>query len=641
MFKKIIFFLFSLNLSLPVYSQLKIEGTVLNLSSKEPIAFVNIGIINTSLGTLSNEDGSFSIKIPQDYFKESIIFSVLGFEGLSILVSEFSKENYYTIYLKESPTRLNPVVITGESWKGKNYRLGNSRYEGSCIYADTITAGSAMALKINYDELVNRKQLEYPLFIKEAQVTIVNNTFGEFKIRTRLNEIDPSTGYPGKDILNTSIITRSSLKNGKLTVDLSKYNIEINQNFFLTFEWIFDKDDRNYLYQEYESYSKSHPDKVTTDYIYFGGEKIPFTNYGGNLYAGPSFGISLSKKSIESNTCFYRLNSLGKWKRSFLILAANIKLSDQPNGVKSDTIHNLVAYDDPSFGMMPYYKISHINPKNDIADISINFGKDTTCFSQRILEPISIQIRRINNHISFYAINQSFYPYQLELNFSKIRNLKPIITKKSFILKPDRTPRSLVTFDVVDSSIPEFHYNLEVSEDIGDTAVMTNNEFPYLLPVGNNREVGLFIDNRRINYQYRDDFKMFSSDTVFAMRKGMVVAIPVMENEADRISMNKTVEILHADGTVMVYYNISPANIFIQPDEYVFPGQPLGLVNDNNLGIELYQLIGNGKLKRLDIHYLTNKGICQYYEIRENDIATYPDTIIFKEMTRSEKNRYK
>jgi hypothetical protein len=227
------------------------------------------------------------------------------------------------------------------------------------------------------------------------------------------------------------------------------------------------------------------------------------------------------------------------------------------------------------------------------------------------------------------------------MRFSKIRNLQPVITKASFVIQPGRTPQPLVRFDVAEPSIPEFHYNLEVSEEIGDTTLKANPEFPYLIPVGENHPVGLLLDNREIIAPYRNIFKMFSGDTVYAMRKGRMVASPGIDFMADRISLNNTLEILHADGTVMVYYNISPDEIFIKPGEYVLPGQPLGLVNANNLEIELYEFIGKGKLKKLDIHYLTNNGISRYSEISENEIVPYPDSILQKELTRSERRRYR
>jgi len=37
---------------------------VLNPSSGNAIAYANIGIVNTGMGTISNEDGTFSLQVP-------------------------------------------------------------------------------------------------------------------------------------------------------------------------------------------------------------------------------------------------------------------------------------------------------------------------------------------------------------------------------------------------------------------------------------------------------------------------------------------------------------------------------------------------------------------------------------------------
>lgn len=628
----------------PLHAQLVIHGEVLSLKDKKPVSFANIGIVYTSVGTLSNEDGSFAVKISNKYIGDTLVFSALGFGKTGIPVSGLSEDSYYTIYLKESATLLRPVLITGEKWKGKKYRTGNRRFEGSCIYADTVTAGSAMALKINCHELVKNNQLEFPVFIKDAQVTIVNNTFKEFKIRTRINEVDPVTGLPGKDLLNESVITRSSIRNGKLTVDLSKYNIQISQDFFLTFEWIFDKDDRDYLFQQYETFKQSHPDKVGTDYIYLGGERVPYTNYRGNLYAGPSFGISLARKSIESHVCYYRLNSLGKWNRSLFILAANVILGDQPAGVKSEETLPEITSNDLADGMMPYYKADPLSPAIESAEFNLDFMGDTTFFSQRIREPVSIIIHRINNRILFYAHNHSPYRYQLELNFDKLRNLLPIITKKSFVLDPGRRVKPLIYFDVADATIPNYHYDLAVRESIGDTAVRAELMYPYLIPVGNSRKANIMVSRpvNAVNY-YRDIFKMNAGDTVFAMRKGRITASPKMDQPADRISSYNTLEILHSDGTVMVYYNLDPESVFVRTGENILPGQPVGVINSiSNLEVELYRITNKDRLIRMPIYYFTGKSrYVLFRDIQNNYLVAYPDSIITKELSEEELRIYK
>lgn len=63
-----------------VHSQKIIKGKVLELESNTPISYVNIGIINSSVGTISNSDGTFFIRIPNDHANDSLTFSALGFE---------------------------------------------------------------------------------------------------------------------------------------------------------------------------------------------------------------------------------------------------------------------------------------------------------------------------------------------------------------------------------------------------------------------------------------------------------------------------------------------------------------------------------------------------------------------------------
>src|SRR5688572_6268440 len=63
------------------FSQI-VEGKVVEHSTKSPIGYVNIGILNSPIGTISNEDGTFSIRIPPAHGGDSLTFSMLGYERL-------------------------------------------------------------------------------------------------------------------------------------------------------------------------------------------------------------------------------------------------------------------------------------------------------------------------------------------------------------------------------------------------------------------------------------------------------------------------------------------------------------------------------------------------------------------------------
>jgi hypothetical protein len=60
-----------------------IRGKVLAQNNKTAIAYANIGILNSNVGSISNEDGSFSISIPTHYFNDTLLFAALGYQKLN------------------------------------------------------------------------------------------------------------------------------------------------------------------------------------------------------------------------------------------------------------------------------------------------------------------------------------------------------------------------------------------------------------------------------------------------------------------------------------------------------------------------------------------------------------------------------
>lgn len=61
--KQILFLIISLFLSITSYSQSEINGEIKNIENNEPIPYVNIGVFEKKVGTVSNDKGYFSIKL--------------------------------------------------------------------------------------------------------------------------------------------------------------------------------------------------------------------------------------------------------------------------------------------------------------------------------------------------------------------------------------------------------------------------------------------------------------------------------------------------------------------------------------------------------------------------------------------------
>ena len=67
---------------------LKISGLVLDKKNNEPLAFVNIGIINRNIGTISYENGSFELAIPVQHANDELTFSMVGYKVLTIPIND-------------------------------------------------------------------------------------------------------------------------------------------------------------------------------------------------------------------------------------------------------------------------------------------------------------------------------------------------------------------------------------------------------------------------------------------------------------------------------------------------------------------------------------------------------------------------
>lgn len=70
-----------------------ILGKIIDNETKEPLPFVSILINATTLGTASNLQGEFSLKVPEQYANNDIIFNFLGYETKRLTVSQLANED--------------------------------------------------------------------------------------------------------------------------------------------------------------------------------------------------------------------------------------------------------------------------------------------------------------------------------------------------------------------------------------------------------------------------------------------------------------------------------------------------------------------------------------------------------------------
>lgn len=321
MLKLILLFINIVLFAQPLWAQLKVQGKLLNKADGSPVAYANIGILNKNTGTISNSDGSFEIQLDSTFLGEILTFSALGYEQKTLEVRQLLQSGLTGIYLQENSLLLNEIVIQSDIKKIRTRRQeerGNFVHTAGTLRLDTARAGGAVALLIRKPATAAK--------LTRARLYIAQNSLPSFKVRVRFYEVEEESGLPGKDMVDESILISESFEKGWLEIDLLPYNIWVtNSEFFLTFEWIMDKDDRRRLAEELLTYLGEKPESLVSQTYLLDGEEITETRITG-FKGGTWFGSTYAPGIVKRNVCYYRISSLGEWKRSPSVLSAGLKL---------------------------------------------------------------------------------------------------------------------------------------------------------------------------------------------------------------------------------------------------------------------------------------------------------------------------
>ena len=221
-----------------IYSQQKfIEGEIQNSKNFESLAYVNIGIVNKNIGTVSNIKGKFRLKLNQEISKnDTITFSHVGFLSKHILVSALSNNN--TILLKPKVNDLNEVIVKAKTPKPK--KIGRHSKGLGLMHANFYSY---------YDEDVDdnlsrergmKLNIKKNCSIKDLNFNITSNDFSSLKFRVNFYKIE--NDLPTKLIIDKNIIfeIKDSFL-GWFTVDLEPYDVYFNEetgNIAVSIQWV-------------------------------------------------------------------------------------------------------------------------------------------------------------------------------------------------------------------------------------------------------------------------------------------------------------------------------------------------------------------------------------------------------------------
>ena len=238
---KIFFTIISVFISVIVHSQEKtITGKVWNFENNEPLAYVNIGIKDKTVGTVSNNNGLFKLSLNDKVSsKDTIVFSYIGFKTEKYLVSELNKIKK-PILLQPKNTELDEVVVSSKKIKLKSKKIGRTSKGLGLMHSNFYSYYE----KDVDDRLSKERGMKFKMrrncHIKDLNFNITSNDFKSLKFRVNFYEI--KDGLPTDLIVQKNIVFE--IKDnflGWFTVDLEPYEIFLNkeiEDVAVTIQWL-------------------------------------------------------------------------------------------------------------------------------------------------------------------------------------------------------------------------------------------------------------------------------------------------------------------------------------------------------------------------------------------------------------------
>ncbi|WP_435625508.1 carboxypeptidase-like regulatory domain-containing protein [Flagellimonas sp.] len=235
MFRYWTVFLFVLAVPLLVTAQKDYKGRVLDAKTNAPIPYVNIGVVDKGIGTVSQEDGLFHLLLDKRLFSpnDKVLFSSLGYDNLEIHISEiqFAFNEYPEVRLQPKIEELNEVVVT--NFKGEfvaddiGYKNRGENVFG--YWKDNVALGGQLATRIRVKSGLRK--------LNELGFEIWSSTSDSVLVRINFYDVS-SFGIP-KQNLNTSgeNILYTIMRGQRFAdIDLTPYSIYVKDDFVVSLE---------------------------------------------------------------------------------------------------------------------------------------------------------------------------------------------------------------------------------------------------------------------------------------------------------------------------------------------------------------------------------------------------------------------
>lgn len=172
------------------------SGIVVDGKSNKVLEAASLGIYQTNISTITNSEGEFTLKVPNQYLDSKLIISSLGFKTrvlrLSELTNSLNELELYTVVTQLSAVSISAfkdaTTLVKRVFADKNKNLQNASVAMTAFYRETI------------------KRRSRNVSLTEAVVNIVKQPYGSLERDIiQLGKARKSTDYKRLDTLSVKL----------------------------------------------------------------------------------------------------------------------------------------------------------------------------------------------------------------------------------------------------------------------------------------------------------------------------------------------------------------------------------------------------------------------------------------------------
>ena len=210
-----------------VFSQ-TYKGLIIDSLTNKNLPYVNIGISNKNIGTVSDTRGNFNITIPGNNSTDTLVFSMIGYKTKRVKVSDL--KNNMTILLNPMIYEIPEIqVLSFSKTKKVGNRTENHRYVAGF---NNYQLGSEIGSLIN----ISRKSRIKTITFSVAQCKPDSITFRLNIYSTKINS------YPDRSLVQKPFYftLKKENSNSTVSVNIAYLNIVVDNDIVVAIECLED-----------------------------------------------------------------------------------------------------------------------------------------------------------------------------------------------------------------------------------------------------------------------------------------------------------------------------------------------------------------------------------------------------------------